>query len=396
MSPREGRAAALGAALIVAALAWVALRAEVETESDVPAVRGSSFPWSFADGRAGVAEQAPAASAASASPADDVPHFEVCGFGRRALPPDEPASTAGALPSDDWPELEPAVAAAAHRIAAQLQGERDEHSRAIGLWLADVHERLLGQGTPSPAGSAPRAALVGLALRTRDAEVYARAWAACHPGSGPTDADDDDHGCERLSVAQWARLDPGNAVPWLWSLQRASAQRSQPELAEALYRIGRSTRFDHGFGRAPARILALEAAGLPSGLQALVAVSASGIESLNLPAFGALSQACERAALADANRRALCEAVAERLVDASGSKLALAVGIGFGKRLGWPAARVLALERQYREAAQALQARAPRDFASCDGVPALRSYFRNVAAYGELGAAREAMAAPAQ
>jgi len=325
---------------------------------------------------------------------DGIDHIDVCGFGRHALPPTE-AGSDPQLPVLEWPEFDAAVADATLRITAQLAADPDARRRALGLWLADGYEafRAASPDAPDapPRASSPRGELVRMALGTRDPEVYRLAWSACHLGTAARRrSSDEEDACPRLEAAQWARLDPDNALPWLHALDRASAAKSAAGVEEALYRVGQSKRLDDGFGRATSAVLALEVDGLASGVQAQVAMTAVNLDALSLMTYSPLSKACAAELLADANRRALCDAAATRLVDSANSLLPFGIGIALGKRLGWSAQRVDALERERNEAMARLPTQVPQQPLSCDGVTALRSYFARVAELGELGAAREA------
>src|SRR5437870_2085243 len=58
-----------------------------------------------------------------------------------------------------------------------------------------------------------RDALAEISASTTDPRVYALGYMTCatsRPASGDA--------CQMLSAAQWARLDPGNAQPWLYAL----------------------------------------------------------------------------------------------------------------------------------------------------------------------------------
>lgn len=395
--PAERRAATAGAALIVAALVgvgWVASRHETRA----PAQRVVLAPplQHEPHGEPDASGVEPAASGAGDAAAD-ANAIEVCGFGRQALPSAE-AGSEPQLSELDWPELDAAVADATRRISAQLGRDADPRRRALGLWLLDGHEALHGPqpGEPARVGSA-RGDLVRMALGTRDPEVYRLAWSACRLGiASARRSSADDDGCPRLDAAQWARLDPDNALPWVHALAAAGDATSRASIDEALYRIGQSRRFDDGFGRATDAALALDVDGLAPGVQAQAALAAVDLDALIIPTYAALNGACAAAALADANRRALCDAVATRMVDSATSLLPYRLGIGLGKRLGWSDARIDALERQSQEMMARMREGVPAEPLSCDGVPALRSYFRRVAELGELGAARETRTRPPQ
>jgi len=400
----------------------------------------------------GAAPAAPGTSPRRASESPSAvpkgPALDICGFGQRHLP--EGGAAAQQSIEAFWPELDGAVAAASLHITERLRNDADERRRAVGLWLADGLEMLAddraqaaasaaclartgcaveGQAVlasaelackgrrgcvsdaqaagvaaesacaaasgcaaaPTRAGArAARDQLAALALRTRDAQVYALAWNACHTTLGPQAAMG--AACESMQVGQWSRLDPGNGLPWLVALEQAAERGADGEVDDALYRLGQSRRIEQGFGRAAATLLSLTLPDVPPGLQALAALDAIGIEQVALPNWPALQSACGGVALADPNRRALCEAVAQRLVHDADTQGLLGAGLALGRTLGWPAERLAALENERKDAADAQTAQLPSGHpTSCDGVVALRGHLQRVATLGEVGAARAAL-----
>lgn len=398
---------------------------------------------------------APRAAARRAPAAPGTPGaastIDICGFGQRSLPDGGAAAQQGleAL----RPELDAAVAAASLQITERLRGDADERRRAVGLWLSDGLDVLAddraqsaaeaaclartgcaaqgrsvqtateaacmgrrsciseaqaaGAATasacaaatgcagalPSPATLHQRAArdqLAAMALRTRDPQVYALAWNACTTTLGPRAAMG--AACTALQVGQWSRLDPGNGLPWLVALEQAADAGDDAGVDEALYRLGQARRIEQGFGRAAATLLSLTLPDVAPGLQALAALDAIGIEQVALPNWPALHSTCGGAALADPNRRAQCETVAQRLVHDADTQGLLGAGLALGRSLGWPTERLAALESERKDAADAQTAQLPSGRAtSCDGVAALRSHLQRVATLGEVGAAREAL-----
>lgn len=102
--------------------------------------------------------------------------------------------------------------------------------------------------------------------------------------------------------------------------------------------------------------------------------------------------ACGAAALADAPRRARCEALVERVLADSPNLLEFSLAANWAARIGWPAERVRALQDE-KLALQQVRATAfdARQMFSCDGVRRLVDDAAQRAAHGETGAARRAI-----
>ena len=106
------------------------------------------------------------------------------------------------------------------------------------------------------------------------------------------------------------------------------------------------------------------------------------------------SRYCGGTALADANRRQLCEKTAELFVTRSDTLLVRGIGVGLGKRLSWPEARV----RELDEERDALIG-ASGDFSdvsegsTCRTAISVLRRIESSASIGELGSMRQRLAA---
>ena len=107
--------------------------------------------------------------------------------------------------------------------------------------------------------------------------------------------------------------------------------------------------------------------------------------------------ACRGEALADANRRQLCEGVADALVERSDNLLMASTGVGMGRRLGWGPERGDALRGIGLAAADAGQWHLDSTHGNTDtGCSGLKQDLRRItreAVVGEAGWAREWLAA---
>jgi hypothetical protein len=154
---------------------------------------------------------------------------EVCGYGEVQLPPDDP-DPVQRIPA-------PLRQATLDQLDARMLASDDLQVRAAALWMG---ARLRGREV------GPRVEqIVRLAVASPDPFVYAMAMEACRGRSregGP---------CSLLSTAQWARLDPDNAVPWRALAAEAHA-RDEPQAEDLALQVAeRATRTDVHLGRLP-------------------------------------------------------------------------------------------------------------------------------------------------
>ena len=328
--------------------------------------------------------------------ARDLDEVQVCGGAWVKRLPDGAPDSADIERATGLPEVRAQVIAA-------LRADSRELAQATALWMDilgdSTPQRLIAlapsNGCTDPACRAEpamarqveqaRDALVRLAVSSTDPQVYALAFHAC--GKGGTGA------CQLLSAAQWARLDPDNAAPWLAVLSAAKAGNDRAAQAEALHRIATARRSEQGFFTVPGLI----AAAVPLDESSLLAASTMvfgviGMQAVqNLPAYQEITSACKGAALRDANQRQTCAAIADVLADRSDTLIERAIGAGIGRQVGWPAERG---ERMRGEYASYLASTWPAQvdaFAdtSCGVLQRSLDLIRRQALSGETGVLRE-------
>ena len=160
-------------------------------------------------------------------------------------------------------------------------------------------------------------------------------------------------------------------------------------LDKVLFRIGRVKRIDHPYFSVAGEIARHPAERDDSILAAFqVAAMALGVSAPSISQ--SLMQGCRGSALNDANRRQLCEGAAAALVSRSDTFLVMRIGIGMGRRLGWPPTsddetRGLLLAG---EDAISTGVGGP-DTVSCHGINKVLKSFDRLDEIGEVGYARE-------
>ncbi len=339
--------------------------------------------------------------------APSVQAFAAPPLGRAAASPDAVAVCGiGPAPADAdrSPESRAAwhapVADAYEHMLNVLTHSGREAELATGLYLRGVlspQAFAAEAAVPVPvAASAPARpaamhagavdALARMAAASTSAQVYALAMNACarRPGEGA---------CRLLTPAQWARLDPDNAVPWIYLADEAVQRRDSAAVAEALFQVAHATTSD-------ARVmpaLALAAARMPADTPPLAATVVSNhllqVAFAAPPPYEALSRSCEKAALADANRWQACAAVAEVLTSRSGSLAEMMVGARIGEHAGWREERLQVLTDE-RDAISAQMHAALSDVGQLEDCGAQDRMRRRALALavhgGEVGALRHA------
>ncbi len=323
-----------------------------------------------------------------------IDEVEVCGVGWVRAKDDGTADEA-ALASA------PSLLAARRAIIEALRHDPDPFARAASIWMEPLGVEFEAQRQLIALGLAPcrdaecsspdatrqyatsiRERLAREALSTQDPRVYALGFRACMVAP-------DEGSCALLSVGQWARLDADNALPWLFVLGQVRAGKDDAALNEALFRIGSAARIEDRLFAVPGLIVARAG---PSDVDVAGAldltVGAIGMASAQSAPLQSLLQACSGKALDDANRRQVCEAVATTLVERSDSLLLGQIGIGIGRRLGWPDERMNAF-RGENGAYMASSATFGLSNPGCDGVRRDLQRIRRTAALGEVGAMHE-------
>ncbi len=117
-------------------------------------------------------------------------------------------------------------------ILAALRASPDELARAAAVWL-DV-----------PASQD----LAALAVSSHNPALYALAFHNCRQLGNARGT------CQLINAAQWARLAPDNAQPWLFMLSEAVQRKDMAAQNEALFHIGTAKRSDMGWATIPGLI----------------------------------------------------------------------------------------------------------------------------------------------
>jgi hypothetical protein len=230
-----------------------------------------------------------------------------------------------------------------------------------------------------------------LAVATKDPAIFAFAYTKCRAGSEATAAPS---ACPQLSLDQWTRDDPDNAVPWLQVAATARREKDSVAEAAAFDRVAQA----HSYEAYNWSLFAFAERAMPADLSAAdrwyLAIQTIGIEAAMPMPFNPVSQYCSRDALTDAAVYQRCNALAELMVNKGRTLLDLAMGKSLGARVGWPAERVDKLTQELHASMQVLQqmnATDPRQQWSCDSVARGNAFMSQWDELGERGLARQAI-----
>jgi len=258
------------------------------------------------------------------------------------------------------------------RTVAAMHGSASELSRAAALYLE-----------ASAAAAASRDQLARMALSTADPKVYGLAWNAC--GLRQEGA------CQMISAGQWARLDPYNAVPWLFAAALANDRKDIAAVDDAMHHVAKAQRSETGGNVLQSVLLAH----VPSGQRELlgsVQLLRDAARSAMAPDHASATQYCKDEAIRDVNRRQACAEIADVLAVKSSALAEQKTGAAIGKRVGWSAQRVESIEMEHDAVGWALGTLGDGgEQLSCERAERQLSSMRDIARHGEVGAARLAI-----
>lgn len=229
--------------------------------------------------------------------------------------------------------------AADQRLGLTLQAELVIDARRMeALRACDEDEKCAAQSpAPLPPYTAPLEPLVNRALATMDPADYAAAVHSCgRINAGP---------CAKVSYEGWARLEPDNAAPWLSIYSFALANKDVRGQVEASLHIMAASRFDERqLDRTPL-LMSPEVTSQKPLARMMIGISALGqVASASIGSTFPLMQFCTEAAVRDPVKRNACDNMAAQLLDTDQTAFAVIIAKAIGKRAGWDAARLQALD----------------------------------------------------
>jgi len=274
------------------------------------------------------------------------------------------------------PANDAAIVAAKRRIDAAMRASGEPLTQAVAAWL--------DAGNEAPAFRERQEHLARLAQASGDARVYALAWRECLKGV----EDEPVAACQALSARQWAQVDAGNAMPWVYVLGEAVARGDALARDEALYQIASSPRIeDRPFVVAHAILDHAEdgGAGLVAANELLT--QAVGMAAAQRLPLDALRIVCRGVSREDANVAQMCAGAADLLMNRSDTLSMRAIGAAIDGALTGDGAR----RDRLREETARIGVAAPSLNASqgCASLRDAQAYLRRAGELGEVDALRE-------
>jgi hypothetical protein len=321
----------------------------------------------------------PRSEAEAPKKVDHSGEIDVCGVGRVKLD------------RDDWTAtgkyFDALTKKSRMRWLSALRNSDDYRARATGLYL----EGILDRDAPQKDPEAARDELVQLAVGTKDPAVYALAYTKCITGveySALPGA------CPQLSLDEWTRADPDNAVPWLRLAAKARTEGDGAAEAAAFARAAQAHRYESYNWS----LFSFAQAAMPGDVTAAdrwyLTTTVIGVEAAMPMPYLTQFQYCSRDAMADAAVRRQCNALAELMVNKATTLLEFGAGKSLGARAGWPADVVDRLTQQLQASMQAVNQVTPSDPEqqwNCDSVARGNAYMSEWDQLGERGLAQQAI-----
>jgi hypothetical protein len=275
---------------------------------------------------------------------------------------------------------------AMRRIDAALRASADPFDRSVAdaLNVGDVL---------TPTGRLD--AMVQDAVTSSDPRIYALAFEACN-GSGSAQRlgpapIEGFASCAQLDIQEWARRDPGNALPWLDALQRADKAGDQAAQREAMQQMASSSRFEAYFGAAPAVVARLQVAS-DADLYAQSNLAMQATTLYRSPPYQPLTARCRDRAGGDQDRAAGCEAIGEVLFDHSDTMLTRAIGGSIHRLATGDSSRLDLAHQEQRALGEHWTA--ATGFSPCGAMRQMLKRFVRVGKIGELAAMKEDLRTP--
>ena len=330
---------------------------------------------------------------------------EICGIG--PLP-------ASVDPADINNYVEAKASAARDRWKTALLNSSDLHARAVGLVLQSGGE-LASRETAVTAAEA-RDELVQLAAGGNDPMVYSLALGACRAhrstvrtvvaaaadvvtissAEGDTASSDvaansdittNPGACTRLSLSQWAHLDPDNAAPWLALAQDARDTGDATSEAADMEHAAQARKIENS-GQL---MFSLARPEMPQDLSPLekswMGVEFIGHEAASVMPFGQLMHYCSASAVQQENVRSQCDALATVLVNRGPTLVEFSIGQRLGARVGWSQERLSELSEERAALTKLVPAEGPNPW-SCEAVSRKNAFFEKRMELGEMQALR--------
>lgn len=235
-----------------------------------------------------------------------------------------PRAKASAPAADDDANAQPAAVA---RVVARLRDSADPLERAASLLVGDIN------AWDAARWQHQRDEVARAAQLSTDPRLYELALRACDRLR--VDVPDPQDACSGLSRARLLQLDPDNAAVWVRQLADADGRHDDAAAAEALYQASVASRY-RSWEPSAARVVSDAMRDEPPQDRYQVLKALGDTRSLMTQGLFIvpLVHQCSKERVADANRRQVCERVAQVLLERSNSPDSTLLGLAVGWQLG--------------------------------------------------------------
>lgn len=330
-------------------------------------------------------EPVPPAQTGRADRAPKAGEVEVCGVGIVNASRDDPAG-ATAIPLVQR-------AQAQYDLLQMADHAARPRTQAVALTIA----ARTGEVDGKPMRQESRAALdrlARMARQTGDPVIYALAVDSCRSLT----VDRRRGGvCTGISGEQWAKVDPGNAVPWLGLASLAQARQDRKAEAAAMKRAAASRRIEWHTATVADRLLDALPKDTEPSTRAMLAHEARSV-GFHLGSVAASTRYCTPEGVRrDAGRRKTCDRLATLMVERGAGLHDIGAAWQIGEALRWPATKVTALRNEVERLDRVITAeqRGTYGTLSCGAIDRQQDWSRRVLAMGEVAAARDLVRSPA-
>jgi hypothetical protein len=333
---------------------------------------------------------------------------EICGIGPAPVSVD---------PADINNYVEAKTRAARDRWEAALLNSADLHARAVGLLLQSGGE-LVSRESAVKAAEA-RDELVQLAAGGNDPLIYSLALEVCRAhrstvraavaadtdvvtisqgeegssdissssAAANSDITASPGACTRLSLSQWARLDPDNAAPWLTLAQAAHEVADATSEASDMEHAAQAQKIEN-----PGELLlSLARSEMPPDLSPLeksaTAIEFIGYEAASVGPLVEPRRYCTANASQQSKIHAQCDALATLLVDHGQTLLEFSLGQRLGAEMGWSQQRLSELAQERTTLIRLFPDEGANPW-SCETVSRENAFFEKRMELGEMQALR--------
>lgn len=187
--------------------------------------------------------------------------------------------------------------------------------------------------------------LAKIALRSNDPRLYEMAFRGCQRVENNGDAT-----CAQITAEQWALRDPTNGTTWLYVLEEYKSKDyavSIDRVNSALFHLSQAKKFNSGLSSINefSRSIGVQSEDLLTQYRLLELTNAALARSKK-PSFNTASDLCNADLLDSYDRKAICNSIAEALINRSNSEGGLRVAEKLGQQLAWSGERLKEIHNQ--------------------------------------------------